>query len=162
LKDSMTRDDLIRAAIVATRKGDYLRGLTVFADAYSPPLESKNAEGLSFYGLCLALVERKFKIAIDLCKKAIEMQFYHADHYANLARVYLAASNRKKAIEALEQGMKVLPQDELLILVRQELGVRSRPAVPFLSRDNPVNKALGRARHTKKKKPAPGATEESE
>ena len=52
-------------------------------------------------------MQKKYKPAIDLCKRAIELQFYNGDHYANLARVYVAAGNRKKAIETVEQGLKL-------------------------------------------------------
>ena len=94
--------------------------------------------------------EKRIKPAIDLCKRAIELQFYNVDHYANLARVYTAAGNRKKAIEILDQGSKSHPDDETLLAVRRELGIRARPPVPFLERANPINITLGQARHAKK------------
>lgn len=145
----------LEEAIEATREEDYLRALTIFLDIYgtedAPPLNAaKAASGLSYFGLALALVSRKFKTAIDLCKRAIDLEFYHGDHYANLARVYVAANNRKKALETVEQGMKVAPEDEDLLRARAELGVRSRPAVPFLDRSHPINVTLGQARHAKK------------
>jgi len=146
-------------AIALTKNEEYLRALTLFIDAYggeeppSPMLSSKTAAGLSYFGLCLALMERKFKPAIDLCKRAIELQFYNVDHYANLARVYVAAGNRKKAIEAVEQGLKPHPEDETLLKVRKQLGVRAKPPVPFLDRAHPINVTLGQARHAKKVTP---------
>ena len=146
----------IDEAVILTRQEEYLAALTEFMDIYggedppSPMLSSKTAAGLSFFGLCLALVQKRYKPAIDLCKRAIELQFYNADHHANLARVYVAAGNRKKALEALEAGLKIHPEDEGLIAVRKSLGVRARPAVPFLDRSNPINVTLGQARHAKK------------
>jgi tetratricopeptide (TPR) repeat protein len=145
----------IDEAIASTRAEDFLRGLTLFLDVYgtedAPPINSaKTIEGLSFFGVCLALVQRKFKTAIDLGKRAIELQFYNADHYANLTMVYVAAGNRKKALETVEAGLKLLPEDERLLLVRNSLGVRSRPAVPFLDRSHPINVTLGQSRHAKK------------
>jgi tetratricopeptide (TPR) repeat protein len=146
----------IDEAVALTKNEEYLRALTVFLDVYGgedpphPMLSSKTASGLSYFGLCLALVEKRIKPAIDLCKRAIELQFYNVDHYANLARVYAAAGNRKKAIETLDQGSKTHPDDESLLAVRRELGIRSRPPVPFLERSNPINVTLGQARHAKK------------
>jgi len=142
-------------AVALTKSEEYLRALTIFIEVYGgedPPLPmlSKTASGLSYFGLCLALVEKRIKPAIDLCKRAIELQFYNVDHYANLARVYMAAGNRKKALEILEQGSKSHPDDESLLAVRRELGIRSRPPVPFLERSNPINISLGQARHAKK------------
>lgn len=142
-------------AVVLTKSGEYLRALTIFLEVYGgedPPLPmlAKTASGLSYFGLCLALVEKRIKPAIDLCKRAIELQFYNVDHYANLARVYTAAGNRKKAIETLDQGSKTHPDDESLAAVRRELGIRARPPVPFLERSNPINITLGQARHARK------------
>ena len=146
----------IDEAVELTKEEEYPRALTIFLDVYggeeppSPMLSSKTATGLSYFGLCLALVQKKFKPAIDLCKRAIELQFYNVDHYANLARVYVAAGNRKKALETVEQGLKPHPEDEALLKVRQQLGVRAKPPVPFLVRAHPINVTLGQARHAKK------------
>lgn len=147
----------INEAIALTISEDYLRALTVFMEIYggenppSPSASAKTATGFSFFGLCLALVQKKYKAAIDLCKRAIELQFYNGDHYANLTRVYTAAGNRKKALETVAAGLKLLPDHEVLLEVRKELGIRARPAVPFLDRSNPINVTLGQSRHAKTK-----------
>ena len=145
----------ITEGILCTRQEDYLQGLTQFLDVYGTEEQptvagAKAAEGLSYFGLCLALMTRKYKAAIDLCKHAIELQFYNGDHYANLARVYLAAGNRKKALETAEGGLKLLPDHEGLLAARALLGVRARPALPLLDRSNPINVSLGQARHAKR------------
>lgn len=145
----------IDAAIALTIEGDYLHALTRFVEIYgtkeAPPIQNaKDASGLSYFGLCLALIQKNYKTGIDLCKRAIDLEFYSGDHYANLARVYMAQGNRKKAVETADQGLKLAPEHEALLEVRKELGVRSRPAVPFLDRANPVNVSLGQARHAKK------------
>jgi tetratricopeptide (TPR) repeat protein len=95
-------------------------------------------------------MQKKLKPAIDLCRRAIELEFYNGDHYANLARVYVVAGNRRKALETLEQGLKLVPEHEYLLQVRKEMGVRARPAVPFLDRAHPINVSLGQSRHAKK------------
>jgi tetratricopeptide (TPR) repeat protein len=145
----------IEEAIATARAEDYLHAYTKFLDIYgtddAPPIRTpKDASGLSYFGLCLALVKRQFKPAIDLCRRAIDLEFYNGDHYANLARVYVAAGNRKKAIETTENGLKLVPEHDYLLQVRKSLGVRERPAVPFLDRSNPINVSLGQARHAKK------------
>jgi len=146
-------------AIELTREEEYLRALTIFLDTYgaedaSSPLilskTAKSATGLSYFGLCLMLVQKKTKQAIDLCKRAIELEFYDGNHYANLARVYVAAGNRKKALETVQQAMKDHREDAALLQVRRELGIRSVPPVPFLDRSNPINVTLGQSRHAKK------------
>ena len=145
----------LEQAVDLTKDEEYLAGLTLFLDIYgtedAPPLNvAKAASGLSYFGLCLALVSRKYKVAIDLCKRAIDLEFYHGEHYANLTRVYTAAGNRKKALETADAGLKVAPEDEDLLRARRELGVRARPPVPFLDRSHPINVTLGQARHAKK------------
>jgi tetratricopeptide (TPR) repeat protein len=154
----------IDEACVLTRDHEYLRALTLFLEIYGtenqPPLTNpKAANGLSFFGLCLALVKKKYKEAIELCRRAIDLEFYNGDHYANLTRVYTAAGNRKKALETAEAGLKILPEHEELLEARRELGIRSKPPLPFLDRTNPLNVTLGQSRHAKKvaeseKKPA--------
>lgn len=145
----------IEEAIETAREEDYLHALTKFLDLYgtedAPPIRTpKDAMGLSYFGLCLALVRKQFKPAIDLCRRAIDLEFYNGDHYANLARVYVAAGNRKKAVETADSGLKLVPEHDYLLRVRKTLGVRARPAVPFLDRANPINVSLGQARHAAK------------
>ena len=145
----------IDAAIALTKEEDYLHALTRFVEIYgtkdSPPIQNaKDASGLSYFGLCLALVQKQYRQAIELCKRAIDLEFYNGDHYANLARVYVAQGNRKKAVDTADQGLKLMPEHEGLLEVRKELGIRARPAVPFLDRANPVNVSLGHARAAKR------------
>jgi tetratricopeptide (TPR) repeat protein len=149
---------LIEEAIAAAREEDFLRALTIFLDVYGTDEKSekvanrtpKSGKGLSFFGLSLALVRKETKSAIALCRRAIELEFYNGDHYANLARVFAAGGNRKKAIETAEEGLKLAPDHDYLLAVRKSFGVRSEPYVPFLTRRNPINVSLGQARHAKK------------
>jgi tetratricopeptide (TPR) repeat protein len=145
----------IDEAVLQTEKGEYLQALTQFLEIYgtddSPPLNNpKAASGLSYFGLCLALVQRKYKEGAELCRRALDLEFYNGDHYANLARVYMAGGNRKKAIETADSGLKVVGEHDRLMQVRRELGVRARPTVPFLDRGHPINVSLGQVRHAKK------------
>ena len=145
----------IETAIALTQRHDNLHALTLFHEIYgtedAPPIQTaRDAAGLSYFGLCLALVQKKYKVAMELCKRAIDLEFYNGDHHANLVRVYMARGDRKKAVETAEAGLKMLPEHEGLLEVRRELGIRARPAVPFLDRKNPVNVALGQQRHAAK------------
>ncbi|HYM60583.1 MAG TPA: tetratricopeptide repeat protein [Thermoanaerobaculia bacterium] len=144
----------IDVAVALTIAEDYLRALTLFLEIYgneepSDVSSQKFAKGLSYFGLTLALVQKEYRTAIELCKRAIQLQFYEPDHYANLALVYLAAGQRKKAIEIAEQGLKEHEDHPRLLEARKAIGIRARPALPFLDRSNPVNVALGQKRHAK-------------
>ena len=145
----------IELAIEAAQEEDYLRAMNMFLDIYgseeAPSLQSaKAASGLSYFGLTLALMRKEFKHAVELCKRAMNLEFYNPEHYVNLTRVYIAAGKRKKAVETAEAGLKLHPEHEPLLAVRRTLGIRARPAVPFLDRENPINVSLGQARHAKK------------
>jgi tetratricopeptide (TPR) repeat protein len=148
----------IDEAVRLSRHGEFLQALTRFLEVYgtenAPPLNNPRAAvGLSYFGLCLALVQKKYRPAIDLCRRALDLEFYNGDHYVNLARVYLAAGQRRKAVDIAESGLKLLPDHEDLQRVRRSLGVRERPPVPFLNRSHPINVTLGQARHAKKSEP---------
>jgi hypothetical protein len=145
-----TLDEAVRLA----REEEFLSALTLFLDVYGtedvPLTQPKTITGMSWFGLCLALVRKQIKPGVDLCRRAIDLEFYNGDHYANLARVYVAANNRKKALETVEAGLKAAPGHDYLLSVRKTLGIRARPALPFLDRTNPINVSLGQARHAKK------------
>ena len=147
--------ETIEEAVQLSRHGEFLQALTRFLEVYgtenAPPLNHpRAAAGLSHFGLCLALVQKKYRPAIELCRRALDLEFYNGDHYVNLARVYLAAGQRRKAVDIIESGLKLLPDHQDLQRVRRSLGVRERPPVPFLNRSHPINVSLGQARHAKK------------
>jgi predicted Zn-dependent protease len=149
----------IDQAIKLTKDEQYLPALTLFLDVYgtdaAPPIKSpKDASGLSYFAVCLAMVHRKYKEAVELCKRAIDLEFYNGDHYANLGRVYIAGNNRKKAFETLEAGLRVAPENPNVRALRKEMGVRARPTVPFLDRAHPINVSLGQVRHARKRPPS--------
>jgi tetratricopeptide (TPR) repeat protein len=135
----------IRRGVAAAEREDYHQALQIFSTIYSED-STEPIDGLSHYGLCLALIERKYKSAIALCQRAIALQFYNSVHYANATKVFLAAGNRKRAVEVLEQGLKRLPKDPILVTLRERIGWRRGNIIPFLSRDNTVNVFLGRRR----------------
>lgn len=143
-------NEMILRGKAAVRVQDYLMALNTFSELYADGFRESAVEGLSYYGVSVAMVTKKYRDAIDLCQKAIKLQFMNPNHYVNLARVYSAAGNRRKAVAALEQGLRVLPRDRVITTFWKEMGVRARPAIPFLSRDHPLNIALGRRRHQKK------------
>jgi tetratricopeptide (TPR) repeat protein len=149
--------DSIRRGVAAAESEEYLLALTLFADAYGENSElnwsdRRVANGLSYYALSLALVDRKFKLATETCRRAIGLQFYNGRHYENLAKVYAAAGKRKRSIEVIDEGLKILPEDKRLENLRKEFGLRSRPPIPFLDRQHPLNVSLGISRAARKKK----------
>lgn len=133
----------VRMAIAATEKKDYVTALTLFNHVYGNPALGRPADGLSYFGLCVAIAEKQTKKGIELCQEAIEKQFYDARHHANLVRLHIAKGKRRHAVRAMEEALRSLPSDERLLKLRKEMGYRTRNVVPFLSREHALNRALG-------------------
>ena len=161
--------EFVDLGIVAAKSGKYERGLIFLTEAYNrltQRVEQKEAIGedtavsrgavpadaLSYYGLCLALHKGHFKEAARFCELAIAADRVEGGHYLNLSRVWQHGGNRKKAVEALERGLAVSPRSTALQKFRDKIGLRSQPVLPFLTRDDPLNKALGKLRHKLKAK----------
>ncbi len=117
------------------------KALRAFEKAYKEDRE--NAEHMSYYGLCKALRTGEIGFGLELCTKAIKKEFFRAEFYLNLGKVYLAAGNKKGAIKVFLKGLKFEPENEELNKYLVELGFRKRPIVPVLERSNPINKYLG-------------------
>lgn len=143
--------DLVTMGISAARAASFERGLIFLAEAYRHLSREKDAKLpaalLSYYGLCLALHRGKIKEGAEFCQLAVEREFYNADHYLNLAQVWQAGRSRRKAVEAIERGLGKDPRHAGLHKLKVSIGLRRRPVLPFLHRDNPLNIRLGKIRH---------------
>src|SRR5437870_5848251 len=124
-----------------TARGGYAGALPILAAVYKTVPPEQYPQGLSAYGLCLSKIEHKNKLGAELCEKAMKLQPFEGMHWANLVRLYIGVKNRKKAVDALESGLKRHPKDSKLLKVRDEIGYRKTPYVRFVSRTHPLNKA---------------------
>jgi hypothetical protein len=136
------------AAIEICRAGDWGRGLTILADLVKDRGLSEHIPGVaySFLGYGIARYQKQVKEGLRLCQHAVKTQFYHPDCHLNLARVQILAKNRKGAVHAIAQGLALDPRNSGLRALQNEIGIRKRPVLGFLSRSNPVNRTLGRLR----------------
>lgn len=139
----------IKAGVAYVERGDYKQGYAALNAVYGRGAEGLPSDGLSHYGLCVAVMEKQTRKGAELCRAAIDSQFFSAVHFVNLIRLYVIRGNRKAAVEALHEGLSRLPNDRALLRVREEIGYRQPPVVSFLHRDNPMNKALGKLRARK-------------
>lgn len=98
----------------------------------------------SYLGYCLARERQEFKEATGLCRQALTKEPEKAIHYLNLGRVFLAAGEKRLAINTFQQGLK-RERHRLILEELKRLGIRRRPVVSPLSRSHPVNKYLGMA-----------------
>jgi tetratricopeptide (TPR) repeat protein len=97
----------------------------------------------SYFGLCLGLAERRFDKALELCRSAAKQEFYNPALYHNLARVHLAFGFKAEAIRYLRRGLMIDPECEAIGAELRQLGVRRRPVLGFLRRQNTLNRWCG-------------------
>lgn len=140
------------AAIEICRAGDWSRGMTILADLVKDRGVSDQIPGVaySFLGYGIARYQKQVKEGLRLCQHAVKTSFYSPECHLNLARVQILAKNRKGAVHAIAQGLALDPRHAALRALHAEIGVRKRPVVGFLSRDNPVNRTLGKLRRQMK------------
>jgi len=148
----------------------YRRGCELLADDRCPDafehfraaheLERSNPRYASYYGLGLALVERRFNRAVELCRGAVKEEFFSPDLYHNLARVHLAFGFKAEGIRYLRRGLMIDPADPAIREELEDLGCRSRPALEFLPRNHFLNRWLGRVRRQLGLLDIPGEEEE--
>jgi len=93
-------------------------------------------------GFCIAKERGHVTKGLELCQTTIEHQPDHPEHYYFLARVLLVANRRSEAIQALRQGLAYGDSASIKRLLG-ELGTRKPPVIPWLHRDNLLNKYLG-------------------
>jgi tetratricopeptide (TPR) repeat protein len=96
----------------------------------------------SCLGYCIANQRGNLTRAFELCRTAIEHDRGNPLHYLYLGKVYLHAGEKDKALQAFQQGMNLGGTLELERIL-ESFGVRKSPVIPFLSRDNLLNKFLG-------------------
>ena len=102
---------------------------------------------MSWYGLTLVLVERNSNLGISLVDQALRAAGPSPELLLNVARAHLALNQRERAVRAIARGLQLFPEDRCLVAARDAMGWRAKPVLPFLSRNNPLNRFLGRMRH---------------
>ncbi len=109
--------------------------------------DSRDPRFMSWYGLTLVLVEKNSLLGIELCDQALRAVGPDPELLLNLARVHLAMNQRERAVRAILRGLEAFPGHAGLVAARDGIGIRRPPVIPFLSRNNPLNRLLGRVRH---------------
>jgi tetratricopeptide (TPR) repeat protein len=109
--------------------------------------EQHNPYYISFLGLCVARAERKFPAALQLCEEGVRAKPGETQLYLNLAEVYVGAGRRDEAVETLDKALRYCKPDQRISRARSRLGKRGSPMLPFLARENVLNRGLGSLRH---------------
>ena len=82
---------------------------------------------------------------LNLCRHAAGVETVNAEVFLNLALAELKFQHRKRACQAVSRGLSLDPRHKKLLRLRNKMGMRRQPCLPFLKRDNVLNKWLGKA-----------------
>jgi predicted Zn-dependent protease len=137
----------LKDGIKACRRGDWRAGLELLKQLAAEQEGTEEALPSLYYsylGVAIARCEGRRNDGIELCRYAVKLGPREPDNRANLAQVYLIARNRRLAVRQLEAGLELAPRNRRLRQLGRQMGTRRRPAIPFLSRDNPLNYWIGR------------------
>ena len=96
----------------------------------------------SYFAFCIAKERGQSSKAISLCEESIKKEPDNSAHYLNLGRIYLLIDKRADAINVFREGLKYELNSQIVDELNR-IGTRKPPVIPFLKRDNPLNKYLG-------------------
>ena len=122
---------------------EFADALSHFLVAFKSGEQQNKYKYLSYCGRALYHLDDK-KLGLEKCLKAAEQEKKHPDVFYNLAFVASHANKRELAIKAIAQGRAIDPYDTQLIHLRRALGMRRKPILGFLSRENILNILLGK------------------
>jgi tetratricopeptide (TPR) repeat protein len=98
---------------------------------------------MSFYGLCITRERGTIQEGFRLCETALKKDPGKAENYLNLARIYLWNGLSSQAVNMLREGLKVDRDHPGILEELRAMGVRRRPLLYFLPRENRLNKYIG-------------------
>ena len=157
---------LVKMGIAAAKEERWTDGATILAAAYerltkrtelkgeyaiaatglATPKDVVPGSALSYYGLCLAHSQGNYQEGARFVHIAIHNEPMVGEHYLVLAKLWKHVRNRRKMVDAIQKGFEASPRYLPLRRFAQEVGLRKDPVLPFLSRNNTLNQALGRLR----------------
>ncbi len=127
-------------------KNDYpQKALVRFRRAYE--CDKHNPFHLSFLGLSTARAIRKWEQAAELCELGVRLRPTEIQFHLNLAEVYALAGRREKALDKLDDALKLFGEDARLRQARSKVENRRNPLLPFIGREHFLNRELGKLRH---------------
>lgn len=141
-----SEEELLEAGREAIKAEQWPRAktfLSEYFDRYTMRRESVPASGLASYALVIGH-NNELRRGMDLCKKAQNADPRNAYIYWCQARLHLLNRSRKDAIDTVDRGLRVAPENFMLLRMRKKLGVRQSPPLPFLGRNHGLNVRLGR------------------
>lgn len=149
IADTATLQQAAQRGVRLCRQGEWDEGLQVLGWVAEKSPKDTELPSLfySYLGYGIAWRQRKPHEGLLLCEHAVQSEFFQPENYVNLARTHLLAGRRLSALRAVEQGLRVDPEDPRLHELLHRIQLRRHPVLPFLARSNPINYSLGMVRH---------------
>ncbi|MCK4738472.1 MAG: hypothetical protein KAT46_00850 [Deltaproteobacteria bacterium] len=133
--------------IMAARDGRYLDALTIFEANISRNVDmSNNPLAMSYYGLCMGIIKKKYADGAAICLKALKRNTQSPEAYLNISKILLLQGQKTLAVKALKKGLSFNKTHPALCKEISRLGLRKRPVLSALGRSNPINVLLGKVR----------------
>ncbi|MGD1074662.1 MAG: tetratricopeptide repeat protein [Thermodesulfovibrionales bacterium] len=132
-------EKLFHKGLDALTEGSTLVALAAFEKAAQ--IED-NPLYTTYLAFCIARERGQFQTAVTMCETAIAREPHQSAHYFNLGKIYLLARKKEDAIRIFREGLR-REENRQISDELNKLGTRKRPIIPFLKRNNPVNKCLG-------------------
>lgn len=149
MADTATLRQAANRGVNLCRQGDWDEGMQVLGWVAERSSQGAELPSLfySYLGYGIAWREHKPHEGLLLCEHAVQAEFFQPENYYNLARTHLLAGRRLSALRAIEQGLRIDPEDARLHELIDEIHLRRKPVIPFLPRSNALNYTLGYLRH---------------
>lgn len=139
-----------REGLVALVEARHVDAASCFEEAMQMERQRGNGQPkmryLSYYGLSVALSQGATREAVQACEVAARREFFNADLFLNLGKVYMMAGRRSQGLAALERGLKLDPRHKGLRSYLRRMDRRRGRAFSWLRRGHPVNYWLGKVR----------------
>jgi tetratricopeptide (TPR) repeat protein len=130
---------LFNKGVEVLNQGETLSALAFFEKALN--IED-NPSIWSYFAFCIVKERGQLSKGISLCEEAIKKEPDNSVHYLNLGRIYLSINKKEEASNTFREGLKH-ESNQQIIDEFNKLEIRKPPVIPFLKRDNPINKYLG-------------------
>ncbi len=153
----MQKEDYLELGLLYAREGNYRKALRSIHAAMAKyaaqddpqaamegvALEGLPTELLSYYGLCLALVENRIEEGLRFCTRSLELEPLRTDFYLNLGRVQIKADQKLEALKTFRRGLELTEQNNELLKELKKFGIRKKQVFSSLPRSHFLNRVLG-------------------
>jgi len=133
----------LQEGVILVERGALDQAQMIFAGYLERHPES--SVSLSYAGLLACMKDRQASKGLQFCQEAVRRDPGEALCHLNLSKIYFTVGDRYQCVRSLHRGLKIRsPYRPLLMGFYRTIGLRRKPVLPFLSRNNVLNNLLGR------------------